>query len=141
MFLDYYCFSIHDAYPVRSRDATAGSYLNQFKASNLQPHAAWPRQQHGKCPPLLISSLRCWDPSLKRLHLTDPLLLHRDECRGGFPVGNGRCLPPTYWFSEQPVIRSSLRILILRSTHHIPHAPLGVFKGREGSGVRDRAPT
>ena len=125
MFLDYYCFFIHDAYPVQSGDATAGSYLNQFKASNLQPNAAWPRQQQGRCPPLLISSLRRWDPSLKRLHLTDPPLLRHDECRGGSPVGNGHCLPPTYWFSEQPVIRSSLRILILGPTHHIPHAPLG----------------
>ena len=35
---------------MQSRDATAGSYLNQFKVSNLQPNTTWPRQQQGQYP-------------------------------------------------------------------------------------------
>lgn len=56
MFSGYFYFSIHDVYPVHSRDAIAQSSLNQFKASNMQPNTAWPASSRAAWGPLELCS-------------------------------------------------------------------------------------
>ena len=103
-FLDScWCF-IHDAYPVQSRDSTAGSYLNQFKVSHLQPNTTWLRQQQGQDPHTPSDGqVDTRAPALNVcISLTGSLtpLLCRNKCSGSFLIGNGHCLPPTCWLLE-----------------------------------------
>lgn len=50
-----YCFFIHDAYPMPSRDAIAQSHLNQVKASNVQPNRTCPASSGETSAPLELS--------------------------------------------------------------------------------------
>lgn len=94
-FLDSCCCFIHDAYPVQSRDSTAGSYLNQFKVSHLQLNTTWPCQQQGQDPHTPSDGqVDTRAPALNVcISLTGSLTPPpppRNKCSGSFLIGNGQ---------------------------------------------------
>lgn len=107
-------------YPMQSRNTLAQSYLNQFKASHMQPNAFWPHEQQEKRQPLYISALTLWGPSLKYMFIGPS----HDELTCHSPAADDHRLLPTCWYSKQPGTWSSFCLPVYVSIHTIPHTLL-----------------